>query len=113
MNHLIQNWLDNPRLSLVQACCFRSSEGVNRIQLAGPDLANEQVDLAINSVASVVPLLTRQQLLPGQVALDYSNGRLYYVVRPDGAALGIFCKLGTRADTAAVYELITDFLQSD
>jgi hypothetical protein len=111
MKDVAQNWLDNPQLSQVQACCTRSASGEHHIQLAGAELTNEHVERAMSSVAAVVPLLRKQGLLPGRIILDFSNGRLYYTVRADGVALGLFCKPGGQAETLAVEEFIAEFAQ--
>jgi hypothetical protein len=111
MKDVVQNWLDNPRLSQVQACCTRSASGELHIQVAGAEIANEQVERAMNAVVPLIPKLVSQGLLPGRVVWDFTNGRLYYVVRPDGAALGIFCKPGGQAENAAVEEFIAEFAQ--
>jgi hypothetical protein len=111
MKDVAQNWLDNPRLSQVQACCVRSAKGENHIQIAGAELTNGHVERAMNRVAAVVPLLLKQGLLPGRVVWDFSNGRLYYLVRADGVALGLFCKPGGQAETLAVEEFISEFAQ--
>lgn len=111
MKDVVQNWLDNPRLSQVQACCTRSPNGEHHIQVAGAEIVNDQVERAINSVVPLVPKLLSQGLLPGRIVWDFTNGRLYYVVRQDGAALAIFCKLGGQAENAAVDEFIAEFAQ--
>src|ERR1041384_6368612 len=111
MKDVVQNWLDNPRLSQVQACCTRSANGEHHIQVAGTEIVNEQVERAMNSVAPIIPKLVSQGLLPGRVVWDFTNGRLYYVVRGDGTALGIFCKPAGQAENAAVEEFIAEFAQ--
>jgi hypothetical protein len=111
MKDVVQNWLDNPRLSQVQACCTRSASGEHHIQVAGAEIVNEQVERAMNCVAPIVPKLLTQGLLPGRIVWDFTNGRLYYVVRPDGTTLGLFCKLGAEGETTAVEEFIAEFVQ--
>jgi len=111
MKDVVQNWLDNPRLSQVQACCTRTPGGEHHIQTAGAEITNEQVERAINSIAAIVPRLINQGLMPGRIIWDFTNGRLYYVVRTDGMALGLLCKLGAEADVSAVDEFIAEFLQ--
>jgi hypothetical protein len=111
MKDVAQNWLDNPRLSQVQACCTRSARGENHIQIAGAEIVNEQVERAMNHVAGIIPQLVSQGLLPGRIAWDFTNGRLYYVLRADGVALGLFCKPGGHAETSAVEEFIAEFAQ--
>jgi hypothetical protein len=111
MKDVVQNWLDNPRLSQVQACCTRSPSGEHHIQSAGAEIVNEQVERAMNRIAPIVPKLINQGLLPGRILWDFTNGRLYYVVRADGSALGIFCKPGGQAEISAVEEFIAEFAQ--
>jgi hypothetical protein len=111
MKAATQNWLDNPRLSHVQACCTRSRAGEFHIQTAGPEIANEQVERAMKSIAALVPQLLKQGLLPGRIIWDFTNGRLYYVARADGSALGLFCKPGGQAESSAVEEFIAEFAQ--
>jgi hypothetical protein len=103
--------LDNPRLSHVQACATRSRSGEYHIQTAGAEIINEQVERAMKSIAAIVPQLIKQGLLPGRVIWDFTHGRLYYVARADGSALGLFCKAGAQAETSAVEEFIVEFLQ--
>jgi len=111
MKDAVQNWLDNPRLSQVQACCTRSASGEYHIQVAGAEIINEQVERAMSSVAAIVPRLITQGLLPGRIVWDFTNGRLYYVVRADGSALGLFCKPGAQAENSAVEEFVAEFAQ--
>lgn len=111
MKVVAPNWLDNPRLSQVQACCTRSPSGEHHIQIAGAEIANEQVERAMNCIAGIVPRLINQGLLPGRIVWDFTNGRLYYVVRGDGVALGLFCKPGGQTETSAVEEFIAEFVQ--
>jgi hypothetical protein len=111
MKDVAQNWLDNPRLSQVQACCTRSASGDHHIQIAGAEIINDQVEKAMACIAAIVPQLLTQGLLPGRIIWDFTNGRLYYVVRPDGSALGLFCKPGAQAETLAVDEFIAEFAQ--
>jgi hypothetical protein len=111
MKDVVQNWLDNPRLSQVQACCTRSPSGECHIQIAGAEILNEQVERAMDCIAALVPRLIHQGLLPGRIVWDFTNGRLYYVVRADGSALGLFCKPGGEAETSAVHEFIAEFAQ--
>jgi hypothetical protein len=111
MKAATQNWLDNPRLSHVQACCTRARSGEYHIQIAGAEIANEQVEAAMKSIDAIVPRLNKQGLLPGRVIWDFTNGRLYYVARADGSALGLFCKPGAQAETSAVEEFIAEFAQ--
>lgn len=106
-----QNWLDNPRLSHVQACATRSRSGEFHIQTAGAEIINEQVERAMKSIAAIVPQLIKQGLLPGRVIWDFTHGRLYYVARADGSALGLFCKAGGQGENSAVEEFIAEFLQ--
>jgi hypothetical protein len=111
MNDLFPNWLDNPGLSHVLACCLRLPNGESHLQLAGPEPANEQFDQVMKRISVIVPLLIEQQLLPGQMLWNFAQGRLHYVVRADGAALGLYCKTGSEAEASAVRDFITDFLQ--
>lgn len=111
MKAATQNWLDNPRLSHVQACATRSRSGEYHIQIAGAEIINEQVERAMKSIAAIVPQLIKQGLLPGRVIWDFTHGRLYYVARADGSALGLFCKAGGQAETSAVEEFIAEFAQ--
>jgi hypothetical protein len=108
---LIPNWLDNPRLSHVQACWMRLASGESHIQVAGTDSANEPIEQAMQSIAAIVPLLTSQHLAPGWIIWNFVSGRLYYVVRADGATLALYCKIGTDPESAAVGELLTEFVQ--
>ena len=62
-------------------------------------------------IAAIVPQLIKQGLLPGRINWDFTNGRLYYVARADGSALGLFCKPGAQAETSAVEEFIAEFAQ--
>lgn len=111
MKDRIPNWLDNPRLSHVQACWLRLANGDTSIQFAGTDQGNEFVEHSMRCIASIVPLLTDQQLVPGWIIWNFASGRLYYVVRADGAVLGLYCKTGSDQESAAVADLLADFAQ--
>ena len=111
MNDIIPNWLDNPGLSHVLACCFRLPNGESHVQIAGTEPANENFEQTMKQIANAVPTLLKQQLLPGQMVWNFANGRLYYAVRADGAALGLYCRTGSDPEAAAVGEFLTDFLQ--
>ncbi|HEX5220753.1 MAG TPA: hypothetical protein VFZ59_14375 [Verrucomicrobiae bacterium] len=111
MKEIIPNWLDNPSLSHVLACSVRLPNGENHVQVSGTEPANENFQQAISQVASVIPALRKQRLLPGQMVWNFANGRLYYAVRDDGATLGLYCRAGSDTETAAVSDFLTDFMQ--
>jgi hypothetical protein len=113
MNDLFERWLDNPRLSHVQACCVRLPDGQCRTQVAGTELSSEDFEEVMNRIAAVVPLLIRQRLLPGQSIWTFAQGKLHYVVRPDRAVLGFFWKLDREADSAATDEFVAGFLEGN
>jgi hypothetical protein len=111
MKDIIPNWLDNPRLSHVLACCLRLPGGESTMQLAGTEAANENFDQVMKQIGTMVPLLLKQQLLPGQMIWNFALGRLYLAVRADGAALGLYCRAGSDSEAAAVGDFITDFIR--
>jgi len=111
MKDIIPNWLDNPRLSHVLACCLRYPSGESHVQVSGTEPANGNFDEAMSRIATVVPLLLEQRLLPGQMIWNFAGGRLYYAVRPDGVSLGLYCRSGSDAEAAAVGDFLADFLQ--
>lgn len=111
MKDLTPNWLDNPRLSHVLACCLRSPGGECQVQVAGTEPANDNFDQAMQRIASLTPLLLAQELLPGQLIWNFTLGRLYYAVRADGTALGLYCKAGSDTEAAAVSDFLNDFIR--
>jgi hypothetical protein len=111
MNDLVQHWLDNPRLSQVQACCLRLPDGQCHTQAAGTELSSEAFEEVMNRIAAILPMLIHQQLLPGRSIWKFAHGELHYVVRPDRAALGLYCKLDPEASPAAVDEFIASFIE--
>ena len=111
MKEIIPSWLDNPSLSHVLACCLRLPNGENQVQVSGTEPANENFEQAIHQIADVIPSLRKQRLLPGQMIWNFANGRLYYAVREDGSALGLYCRAGSDAEAAAVSDFLTDFMQ--
>ena len=111
MKEIIPNWLDNPSLSHVLACCLRLPSGESHIQVSGTEPANQNFEQAINQIANVIPSLREQRLLPGQMIWNFVGGRLYYALREDGAALGLYCRAGSDAEAEAVGEFLTDFMQ--
>lgn len=108
---IIPNWLDNPRLSHVLACYLRLPAGTTQVQVAGTEPANQNFDQAMKRIGDLVPLLLHQQLLPGQLVWSFAAGRLYYALRPDGVALGLYCRSGSDAEVAAVGDFLADFIQ--
>jgi hypothetical protein len=111
MKELIPNWLDNPRLPHVLAGCLHLPGGESQVQMAGPDPANQNFEQAMRQIANTIPTLRQQQLLPGQMVWSFASGRLYYAVRADGAALGLYCRTASDPEAAAVNEFLTDFMQ--
>jgi len=111
MNEIIPNWLDNPSLSHVLACCLRLPSGDSHVQMAGTEPANKNFEQAMKCIADVLPSLCKQRLLPGQMIWSFAGGRLYYALRTDGVALGLYCRTGADSETAAVSEFLTDFMQ--
>ena len=111
MKQIIPNWLDNPGLSHVLACGLRLSDGESHVQMSGTEPANENFEQAMKQIANVIPLLRKQRLLPGQMVWNFASGRLYYAVRADGAALGLYCRTGSDREVIAVNEFLTDFMQ--
>lgn len=105
------NWLDNPRLSHVQACWIRLASGESHVQVAGTDSTNQPIERTMQNIADIVPLLTSQRFVPGWIIWNFAAGRLYYIVRSDGAALGLYCKIGSDEESAAVGDLLTEFNQ--
>jgi hypothetical protein len=105
------NWLDNPMLSHVQACCVRLPNGECNVQVAGTEPTSEDFARAMKIVAAAVPPLIQQRLLPGHMVWTFSAGKLHYAVRPDGSALGLYCKSGSEAEAAGVADFIAEFLQ--
>ena len=108
---IIPNWLDNPQLSHVLACYLGLPTGESQVQVAGTDPANENFDQAMNRVRTITPLLLQQQMLPGQMIWHFAGGRLYYAVRSDGVALGLYCRSGSETEAAAVSDFLTDFIR--
>ena len=111
MKDVIPNWLDNPQLSHVLACWLRLPSGESQVQVAGTEPANGNFNHAMSRIAAIVPLLLEQRLLPGQMIWNFAGGRLYYAVRPDGMALGLYCRSGSDNEAAAVGDFLSDFLQ--
>ena len=111
MSYTVENWLDNPSLSAVQACCVRSPDGQTQTQVAGAEVGNETFEQTINSLSALLPLLTDQGLLPGQIMWSFANGTLFFVVRSDGTALGLYCRPEIETSSAAIAEFIADFVQ--
>ena len=111
MKEIIPNWLDNPSLSHVLACCLRLPNGENHVQVSGTEPANGNFQQAINQIANVIPSLRKQRLLPGQMIWNFGNGRLYCAAREDGAALSLYCRAGSDVEAAAVNDFLTDFMQ--
>jgi hypothetical protein len=111
MKEIVQNWLDNPLLSHVQASCLRLADGQCQAQIMAPEINNEDFDQVIKSIASIVPLLIKQKLLPGQMTWNFTGGKLHYVVRADGVALALFCKPCAESNSSAVNDLVSDFMQ--
>lgn len=111
MKAIIPNWLDNPRLSHVLACCLHLPTGESHVQVAGTEPANENFDEAIKRLGDIIPSLLEQKLVPGQMIWHFASGRLYYAVRGDGAALGLYCRSGSDIEAAAVSDFLTDFIQ--
>jgi len=111
MKDTIPNWLDNPRLAHVLACCLSLPTGENQVQVAGTDPANDVFDQAMNRIRTIAPLLFQQHLLPGQMIWHFAGGRLYFAVRSDGAALGLYCRTGSETEAAAVGDFLSDFIQ--
>ena len=111
MKEIIPNWLDNPSLSHVLACCLRLPNGESHVQMSGTEPANQNFEQAMKQIANVVPTLRKQQLLPGQMVWNFAGGRLYYALRSDGAALGLYCRTGSDPEASAVTEFLTDFMQ--
>jgi hypothetical protein len=111
MKEIIPNWLDNPSLSHVLACCLQLPNGESQVQMAGTEPANQNFEQAMQHIGDVVPTLLNQKLLPGQMVWNFAGGRLYYAVRPDGAALGLYCRGGSDTETAAVGEFLTEFIE--
>jgi len=94
----------------VQACCVRQPNGESNVQIAGTEPISEDFCRAIKHVADLVPFMVQQRLLPGQIVWNFVSGRLYYVVRRDGAALGLWCKAGSDTESAEVADFIADFI---
>jgi len=111
MNEIIPNWLDNPQLSHVLACSLILPTGESQVQVAGTDPANQNFARAMKRLGDIAPLLLQQGLLPGQMIWNFSGGRLYYAVRSDGVALGLYCRPGADTEAAAVGDFLIDFLQ--
>ena len=111
MKEIIPNWLDNPSLSHVLACCLRLPDGESLVQMAGTEPANKNFEQAMNCIAEVIPTLRKQRQLPGQMIWNFAGGRLYYALRADGAALGLYCRTGSDTEADAVSEFLADFMQ--
>ncbi|MFO1513279.1 MAG: hypothetical protein U1F83_10265 [Verrucomicrobiota bacterium] len=111
MKDIIPNWLDNPRLSHLLACCLHLPNGESQVQLAGTEAASGNFVQAVKQIGALVPLLRQQRLLPGQMIWNYAHGRLYFALRADGVALGLYCRTGSDVETAAVSDFINDFIQ--
>jgi len=111
VKNLIPNWLDNPRLSHVLACCLNPFSGEIQVQVAGTDPANQNFAMTMKRIGGITPLLLQQQLLPGQMIWSFAGGRLYYAVRSDGTALGLYCRSGSDTEVAAVSDFLADFMQ--
>lgn len=111
MSYTVENWLDNPSLSAVQACCVRSPDGQTQTQVAGAEVGNETFEQTMGALAGLMPLLTDQAFLPGQISWSFENGTLLLVVRPDGTALGLYCRPEIETSSAAIAEFIADFVR--
>lgn len=111
MKDIIPNWLDNPRLSHLLACCLRLPNGESHVQVAGTEPANENFVRAMKQIGTTLPLLLQQHLLPGQMIWSFAHGRLYFALRADGVALGLYCRTGSDAEANAVNNFINDFIQ--
>lgn len=111
MSTILQNWLDDPQLSHVQAVSLRLPDSPRQTQVVGSELSHEDFDRALDQIAPLVSLLTAQRLLPGQVSWNFARGRLHYVVGADQAVLGLYCKRDPETNSAAVAELIAEFIQ--
>ncbi len=111
MSSILQNWLDDPGLSHVQAVSLRLPGSPAQTQVVGSEMGTEDFDDAMDQIAPVVSLLAAQGLLPGQVSWNFARGRLYYVLRADQAVLGLYCKRDTATNSSAVAELIAEFIQ--
>ena len=111
MKEIIPSWLDNPLLSHVLACCLRLPDGESHVQMAGTEPANENFDHAMKRIGDLIPSLRKQQLVPGQMVWNFAGGRLYYAVRTDGAALGLYCRDGSDTEAAAVGNFLNEFMQ--
>ncbi|HLP77625.1 MAG TPA: hypothetical protein VK327_11995 [Candidatus Paceibacterota bacterium] len=111
MKEMIPNWLDNPLLSHVQACCIRLSTGETHVQVAGTEPVNEDFERAMKLISAVVPMLNEQQLMPGEMVWHFAEGKIHYAVRPDGAALGVYCKPGSDQESVAVNAFVSDFVR--
>ena len=111
MKEIIPNWLDNPRLAHVLACCLRSPGGECHVQVAGTEPASADIERAMMIVTAIVPVLTEQRLLPGQMVWNFADGKLYYAVKADGVALGVYCKQCSDSESATLAEFVSDFLK--
>lgn len=111
MNELIPNWLDNPSLSHVLACCLYLPDGESHVQMAGTEPANNNIELALKHIVDIAPSLRNQRLLPGQMIWSFAGGRLYYATRADGVALGLYCRTGSDTEAAAVNDFLADFMR--
>jgi hypothetical protein len=112
LKDIVQNWLDNASLANVQACCIRIPSGECYTQVVGNDFNSDSFDRAITNIATIVPALTRQGFLPGQVVWSFAKGKLFYAVRPDSVALGLFCGPDGETNSSAVDGFIADFMAS-
>lgn len=113
MKQIIPDWLDNPQLSHVLACCLRLPGGESQVQVAGTEPANENFNQAMRRIGDLVPMLLQQQLVPGQLIWNFASGRLYFAVRPDGVSLGLYCRSGSDAEAVAVGDFLSDFIRQD
>jgi len=111
MKEIIPSWLDNPSLAHVLACCLRLPDGEGHVQMAGTEPANENFNHAMKRIGDLIPSLHKQQLVPGQMVWNFAGGRLYYAVRADGAALGLYCRTGSDTEATAVGNFLNDFMQ--
>ena len=109
MSYIVENWLDNPSLSAVQACCIRSPDRQMHTQVAGTELDNETFEQTIHALVPLVPMLQEQGFLPGHVVWSFDNGALFFVLRADGTALGLYCRSEMESCSAAIAEFIADF----
>jgi hypothetical protein len=95
MKAATQNWLDNPRLSHVQACAPRSRSGSTPHPDCRREIINEQVEARDEKHRCHRAPIDKAGAFARANQLDFTNGRLYYVARADWLRFGSLLQTGS------------------